>query len=100
MAELYRGRISTVFSTDTYMKVRVNRSSKFDCHLHQFANANLIKFSKWIILEDLSIIVCVQEFTCIITRVALCHLCKVVCTEAEEVSFFSDFISSKSCSYS
>ena len=87
-----------MLAADTYVKVRVNRFAEFDSHLHQLANANLIQFCKWIVLEDLSVIVCVEEFTCIITGEAVCHLSKVVCTEAEEVCLFSDLISCKSCS--
>ena len=51
-----------MLAADTYVKVRVNRFAEFDSHLHQLANANLIQFCKWIVLEDLSVIVCVKEF--------------------------------------
>ena len=67
MAELYGRRISTVLATDTYMKVRVNRFSKFNGHFHKLANANLVEFCEWIVLKDLSVIVCIQELTSVIT---------------------------------
>ena len=63
-----------MLTADTYVKFRVNRFSKLDCHLHKFTNANLIKFSEWIVLEDLSIIVCVKELTSIITGESVSHL--------------------------
>lgn len=46
-----------MLTTDTNMELRINRFSKFDSHLHQFANTNLIQFCEWIILINLSIIV-------------------------------------------
>src|SRR5699024_10759633 len=49
-------------------------------------------------LKDLSVIVSVKELTSVITGESVCHLCKVVCTEAEEVSFFCDLVSCKSSS--
>ena len=44
-----------MFSTDTNVKFRINRFSEFDSHLHKFTNTCLVKFSKWIVLEDLSV---------------------------------------------
>ena len=87
-----------MLAADTYMQVRVNRFAQFDSHLHQLANANLIQFRERIVLEDLRIIVCVQELACVVTGESVCHLGKVVCTEAEEVSFFSDLVSCQSSS--
>ena len=46
-----------MLTADTYVQRRVNRSSKIDSHLHQLANAVLIEFCEWIVLEDLSVIV-------------------------------------------
>src|SRR5699024_2087595 len=69
-----------------------------DSHLHQFADTNLVKFCKWIVLVDLSVIVSVEELTSVVTGESECHLCQVVCTEAEEVSFFCDLVSCKSSS--
>src|SRR5699024_10450123 len=98
VAELYRARVSTVLAADTYVELRINRLSKVDSHLHQLANANLIQLCERIVLEDLSIIVSVKELTCIVTGEAVCHLCQVVCTEAEEVSLCSNLVSCKSSS--
>ena len=75
------------------------RLTKLDSHLHQLADTGLIQLSERIILEDLGVIVSVQELTCIITGEAEGHLGQVVGTEAEEISFLSDFISSKCCSW-
>ena len=38
-----------------------------------------------------------QEFSCVITRVTVRHLCEIVCTEAEEVCLFCD-LSCDKCS--
>src|SRR5699024_8558285 len=57
-----------------------------------------IQFCKRIVLVNLSIIVCIQEFSCVITGESEGHLCQVVGTEAEEVSFFCDLVSGKSSS--
>ncbi len=77
-----------MLSTDTNVECRVNRFSEFDSHLHELTNTNLIQFSEWIVLEDLSVIVSVQEFTSIVTGESVSHLSKVVGSEAEEVSLF------------
>ena len=87
-----------MLAADTYVQVRVNRLAEFDCHLHQLANTCLIQFCERIVLKDLSVIVSVQELTSVITGESVCHLCKVVCTEAEEVSLFCDLVSCKSSS--
>ena len=42
-----------MLTTDTNMELRINRFSKFDSHLHQFANTSLIPFCERIVLEDL-----------------------------------------------
>ena len=84
-----------MLTADTYVQRRVNRSSKIDSHLHQLANAVLIEFCEWIVLEDLSVIVSVQEFTSIVTGESVSHLSKVVGSEAEEVCLFCDLICSQ-----
>ena len=88
-----------MLSADTYVKLRIYRLTKLDGHLHELTNTSLVKLSKWIVLEDLCIIVSIEELTSIITRESKCHLCKVVSTEAEEISFLSDLISCKSSSW-
>ena len=97
VAELNRRWVTTVLTTNTAVKFAVYRFSKFQSCFHQLANTFLVKFSKWIVLEDFSIIVCIQELTSIITGETECHLSQIVCSEAEEVSLFSDFVSSQCC---
>ena len=46
-----------MLSTDTYMKLRIYRLAKLDCHIHQLADTCLIQFCKRIVLEDLGILV-------------------------------------------
>ena len=98
MAELYGRRISAVLAADTYMQRRIYRLAKLDSHFHQLAYAGLIQLGKRIVLEDLGVIVSVQELSCIVTGETKGHLSQVVCTEAEEVSFFCYIVSCKSCS--
>ncbi len=74
-----------MLAADTNMQLRINRLTKFDSHLHQFADTCLIQLGEWIVLEDLGVIVSVQELACIITGEAEGHLSQVVGTEAEEV---------------
>ena len=96
MAELNRCRVAAVLAADTDVEVVVNGLAELDSHFHELANANLVELCEGIVLEDLSVIVSVKELTCVVTGEAVCHLSKVVCTEAEEVSFLSDFVSSES----
>ena len=46
-----------MLATDTNVQIWIGGFTKFDSHLHQFANTNLIQFCEWIILINLSIIV-------------------------------------------
>ena len=87
-----------MFAADTDVHIGTCSLTELDSHFHQLANACLVELSEGIVLEDLSVIVSVKELACVITREAVCHLCKVVCTEAEELSFLSDFVSCKSSS--
>ena len=75
------------------MKLWINRSAKLDSHFHKLTYTVLVKLCEWVILEYLGIIVSIEELTGIITRETKCHLCKVISTEAEEISFLSDLIS-------
>ncbi len=97
VAELNRGRIAAVLAADTYVELRTCSLTKLDSCLHQLTNADLVELSEGIVLEDLCIIVSVQELTSVVSGEAVCHLCQVVCTEAEELSFLSDIISCESC---
>lgn len=56
-----------MLTADTNMELVVYRLTEFDSCFHELANACLVKLSKRIVLEDLSIIVCVKELTSIIT---------------------------------
>ena len=56
-----------MLATDTKVQLRINRFAQLDSHFHQLANAILIQFCKRIVLEDLSVIVSLQEFTGVIT---------------------------------
>ena len=67
VAEFYRRWISTMLTTDTAVKFAVCRFSKFQSCFHQLTNTILVKFSKWIVLEDLSIILSIEELTSIVT---------------------------------
>ena len=67
MAELYRRRISAVLTADTDVKLLIYRLTKFNGHLHQLADACLVKLRKRIVLEDLRVIVSVKKLTGIVT---------------------------------
>ena len=57
-----------------------------DGHLHELADAVLIKLCERIVLKDLGVIVSVEELACIVTAEAEGHLSQVVGAEAEEIS--------------
>lgn len=56
-----------MLSTDTYVKIRINRSSKLYCHLHKLTNTILVKLCKWVILKYLRFIICIKELTSVIS---------------------------------
>ena len=98
MAELNRCRITAVLTADTAVELRIYRLTELDSHFHELTNASLIELSERIVLEDLLVVVSAEELTSIVTREAVSHLSKVICTEAEEVSVLSDLVSCKSSS--
>ena len=95
VAEFNRRGISTMLTADTNVKLGTNLLTKGNCHVHELTNANLVKLSEGIVLEDLSLIVSVEELTSVVTAEAVGHLSKVVSTEAEELSLSSDIVSSE-----
>ena len=86
-----------MFAADTDVQVRIFSLTKLDCHFHQLADTILVKFCKWVVFEDLSLVVCFQELACVITGESESHLCQVVGSEAEEVCIFCDLICGQSC---
>ena len=84
-----------MLAADTDMKIRIAGTAKFNSHVHQFPYTVLIEFSKRIVFKDFCIIVCSQEFPCVIAAESKGHLGQIVCTEAEEICFFCDFIRRK-----
>ena len=98
MAELDRSRVAAVLAADTDMESGIDGLAELDRHIHQLANAGLIELSERIVLKDLSVIVSVEELTCVVTAEAEGHLSQVVGTEAEEVSLGSNLVSSQSSS--
>ena len=88
-----------MLAADTYMELIVNWLTKLDSHFHKLAYTCLVELCEWVVFKNLAIIVSVEELTSVITAEAECHLSKVVCTEAEEVSFLSNLISCKSSSW-
>ena len=97
MAEFDRAWISTVFTTDAQLQIWTSCTSQSCSHLNKLTYTVLVQTSEWILFVDLLVIVMRQECTSIITAESECHLSQVVCTEAEEFSFLSDFISQQSC---
>ncbi len=97
VAELNRGGVATVLAADTYVELGTCSLTKLDSCLHQLTNADLVELSEGIVLEDLCIVVSIEELTSVVSGEAVCHLCQVVCTEAEELSFLSDIVSCQSC---
>ncbi len=98
MAEFDRGRVAAVFAADTAMQLAVCAFTERNRHLHKFADADGVETCKRVGLVNLCLIVAGQELTCVVTAEAERHLSEVVGAEAEEVSFFCDFVSGKSCS--
>ena len=96
MAELDGGRIAAVLAADTAAHARTGRSSQFNSHLHQLANADGIQTREGIGLVDLVRIVCRKELAGIVTGEAERHLRKVVGAEAEELRFLRDLVCGKS----
>ena len=82
-----------MLAADTAVKSGIYGLTELKAGFHKFAYAVLVKLCERIVLINLVVIVCAEELTCVITAEAECHLSKVVSTEAEELSFLSDFVS-------
>ena len=55
-----------MLTANTYMEVGIYRFAEGDSHLHESAYACLIEFCERIVFEDLSVVVSVKEFTCVV----------------------------------
>ena len=95
MAELNGSRVAAVLAANTNVHVGTGLLAQCNCHFHQLANAGLIQLCKGIVLENLCVVVSVQELACIVSGEAVGHLGQVVCTEAEELSFLCNLVSSQ-----
>ena len=96
VAELDRARVAAVLTADTAVELRVDGLAERNGHLHELADAVLIKLCERIVLKDLGVIVSVEELACIVTAEAEGHLSQVVGTEAEEISLSSDLVGGES----
>mgnify|MGYP004524535503 CR=1 FL=1 len=67
IAELYGCRITAMLAADTDVELRIYGFAKPDRHLHEIADAVLVKLCKRIVLKDLSVIVSVEELACVVT---------------------------------
>ena len=99
MEEFNRGRVTTVFTTDTELDVGAGDTAELASHFYELTNAGLVDLSEGIVFVDLLVIVSGEELTSVVTAEAESHLSKVVSSETEEVCLLSDFISSKTCSW-
>lgn len=78
-------------SADTAVHVGTNGFTLFHGHLHQRAHALLIESCKRIGLVNLIGVICVKEFSGVVTAEAERHLSKIVGTEAEELGLGRQF---------
>ena len=67
MAELDGGRITAVFTADTAVDLGTYALALLDSHIHQLAHTVLVKTCKRVVLEYLSLVICLKELACIIT---------------------------------
>ena len=86
MTELDRRRISAVLAADAAVKLGTYAFAKFNRHLHQFANADLVETRKRIRFINLIRIVRRKELASIVTGEPERHLGQIVRTETEEIS--------------
>ena len=92
VAELDGRRVAAVFAADAAVQRGTRLAAEIDCHLHQFADADLVELGKRIGLVDLVLVVRGQELACVVTREAKGHLREVVRAEAEELCLFRDLV--------
>src|SRR5699024_7833154 len=78
VAELDRGRVAAVLTADAAVKGRAGSLTEFNSHLHQSADALLVKLRERIVFVNLLVIVSIEELTGVITAEAEGHLGKVV----------------------
>ncbi len=99
MAEFNRWRLSTMLTTNTNFKVWTGDTTTLDAHTDQLTNAFLIKNLERIVLQNAFVKINGQELACIVTWITKGHLGKVVCSEWEELSWFSNTVSNKGCTW-
>jgi hypothetical protein len=89
MAELDGDRVAAMLAADTKFNVGSGSFTKVTSHLNQLANADLVQFSKWVLVIDFVLIVIFQEVAGIISGETKGHLGQVIGSEGEEFSFGS-----------
>ena len=90
VAELDRGRVAAVLSTNSDFKAGSSFAAAFDSDLHQFPDTFLINHREGVLLEDAFREIGRQHFVHVITRKAECSLGEVISAEAEELRFLGD----------
>ena len=60
-----------MFAANTDVELRIYGFAKPDRHLHELADAVLVKLCERIVLKDLCVIICIQELACVVTGEAV-----------------------------
>ncbi len=86
MTELNGIGVATVFSADAEFNVLASGATKFDCHFHEFADAELVENGERILTDDFFLLITGEEGTGVVAAHAKSGLGKVICAEAKELS--------------
>jgi hypothetical protein len=85
MTELNGIGVATVFSADAEFNVLASGATKFYCHLHKFADAELVEDGERILADDFFLLITRKEGTGVVAAHAKGGLGKVICAEAKEL---------------
>ncbi len=85
MTELNGIGVAPVFAADAEFNVLASGATKFDCHFHEFADAELVEDSERILADDFLLLIAGKEGTGVVAAHAKGGLGKVICAEAKEL---------------
>ena len=86
MTELNGIGVAPVFAADAELNILTGGAAKFDCHFHEFTDAELVEDGERILADDFFLLITGKEGTCVITAHAKSGLGKIICAEAKELS--------------
>src|SRR6266511_4589686 len=81
-----------MLAADTDLQIRASRAAALGAHLHELADAFLVEYLEWVVLQQLALDIRRQEAPGIVAAQAKRRLRQVVGAEREELGLSGDLV--------